>query len=504
MQNGGNEKLRRVWPVVFVCVVLASVIIRLPGMFGDLWLDEIWTLRDLGKFDSAVEIFTKEHYDNNHYLNSLILYLLGSRDRWIIYRIHSLVAGAGAVVLAWLIGRRYGKAEAVFSSLLVGGAYSMIHFSSEARGYALVVFFGFASFIVVRRFVQSKSWAGAGLFWACVVFGFTSHLTFVHIFVAAGVWLAVELFRTSKNKVETAVRFAQVFLVPILFVSLFFVMTVSKINYGGGPDQTLFEVIAEPLSHLVGGPSEGPIAAGVCMISGGLFVVGILRLRSRGFGEWLFFAVVVVVSPVLVAAIVRPEYLPGRYFLVSVAFGLVVLGIELAGLWRGGRVCRIIAVVLTMLFFAGNGWHLAGFYRLGRGSYFEALRFIVEQTAKDEITIVSDHDFRNKMLIDFYEKYLPADKRIVYLSKQDYDEHGADWAIMHKTLAAPGKRYVSFTDKYGTIYRCIKSVGYSGLSGMNWHIFRLARPASQGPGGQEDKTVEKDGTNSEGGHIIRN
>ena len=164
MQSGGNEKSRRVWPVVFICVVLASVIVRLPGMFGDLWLDEIWTLRDLGKLDSAVEIFTKEHYDNNHYLNSLILYLLGSRDRWIIYRIHSLVAGAGAVVLAWLIGRGYGKAGAIFSSLLVGGAYSMIHFSSEARRYAFVVFFGFASFIVVRRFVQSKSWAGAGLF----------------------------------------------------------------------------------------------------------------------------------------------------------------------------------------------------------------------------------------------------------------------------------------------------------------------------------------------------
>ncbi len=87
--------------MAFVVIVVLSTAVRLPGCFGDFWLDEILTYFIAEGADLPVDIFTKALYDNNHHLNTLILYFIGANEHRAFYRIHSLLSGVGTVVLAW-------------------------------------------------------------------------------------------------------------------------------------------------------------------------------------------------------------------------------------------------------------------------------------------------------------------------------------------------------------------------------------------------------------------
>ena len=142
-QYGPSQKgfLRDPLNMVFATIVVFAAAFRLPGLFTDFWLDEIWTLSRTNLLNSPVEIFTEFLSSNNNHLNTLIFYLLGEQKQWMLYRLHSLAAGIGTVIIAWLIAYQKGRLEAIIASLLTAGSYLMIHYSSEARGYAMVIFF---------------------------------------------------------------------------------------------------------------------------------------------------------------------------------------------------------------------------------------------------------------------------------------------------------------------------------------------------------------------------
>ncbi len=62
--------------VLLAVVAIASVAARFAASRGDLWLDEVWSLQMLQEVDSAWQIVLLNH-DNNHILNSLVMYALG-------------------------------------------------------------------------------------------------------------------------------------------------------------------------------------------------------------------------------------------------------------------------------------------------------------------------------------------------------------------------------------------------------------------------------------------
>src|SRR5438128_1765967 len=87
---------RRPW-VMLGAILVAAAAVRFACLFGDLWLDEIWSLRLLETVRSPVEILTRLLHDNNHPLNSLFLYLLmPAKAEW-TYRLFSWATGSAAV-----------------------------------------------------------------------------------------------------------------------------------------------------------------------------------------------------------------------------------------------------------------------------------------------------------------------------------------------------------------------------------------------------------------------
>lgn len=468
----GSRSVRAGNTLVFLAVLGAALAVRLPGCFNDFWLDEIWTLEMVNRLDGMIEIFTAFDHSNNHHLNTVIFYLIGECDHWAWYRVHSVAAGIGTIVLAWLLARREGRAEALFAVVLLAGSYLMIHFSSEARGYALVIFFAFSAFYAALRFVESRRWTWAVVVWLSAILGFMSHLIFLHAFLGLAVWLFFRLSREPGRGIAALRHTALCLAVPTLFFGWFYLFVVKEMVIGGATGIGLQDVVVKTLSFTGGGPAGGTVAVLVSVATGGLICWALLRLWQRKRSEWIFYLIVIVLSPALVLAVEQPEELFVRYFLVGVAFGFLAVACLLAELYRKGGGARALAIVATVLFLAGNGLNVVNFFKYGRGGYEEGMRYMADHTPGPVIALTGDQKLRNKLPADFYARHLGIDKRIEYLTFSECPPQGAMWLIIHR-VGQPGKIGPSIMSRGSPVsYDLVKRLPYSDLSGYHWFIYQ--------------------------------
>jgi hypothetical protein len=122
----------------------------------------------------------------------------------------------------------------------------------------------------------------------------------------------------------------------------------------------------------------------------------------EGDDRWIFYAVVIV-APLAVIAIQRPEQLYVRYFMISVAASLLLLAAGYPALSRPGVAGIGLALTLLTIFVIGNAAHTITLLRFGRGQYLAALGFIEPRSVESQVVVTSDHDFRNAMLANHYK-----------------------------------------------------------------------------------------------------
>ena len=465
---------RRFWSVLLALALVAvSGICRLYASLGDFWMDEIWSWMFVLDMDSAWDVFDIRH-DNNHYLNTWMLYQLGVERHWIWYRIPAVIFGMGAVAIAGVIGRRSSAAEGFLAMVLMGGSYLCIHYSSEARGYAYVMFFSLLSFWIMQRLLEGTVWWFEILFGACCVCGFLSHLSFANCYAALMVWSVVHCWRTHRDWLVLS----RWHIGPVLFVIGLYYVNLHGMTVGGGPETRLGEVIGRTLLLSVGGPESGPlsVSAGVLAVCG-LFY-GLVLMGKSGSDVWLFYVIVMVVAPLAILGIVpRSDYYV-RYFLVVVTFALLVYARVLSHLFRQGGAARWAAVVVVLLVIMGNGLHIQRLIQLGRGSYQEAIRLMQRSSGTATFTVSSDHDARNVMVLTFYRPQLPNPQQMVYISSMNLPDDGVNWFLVHSQNRRDQPRTIH-SDRHGNQYKLIRRYGYAGLSGWNWDVYRRKSPKTE-------------------------
>ncbi len=479
-------------------VILAlSAVLRLPALFSNLWLDEIWSLSATTKLTSAVEVFTKYRSDNNHPLNSLFLYTLGDQQYWEVYRIPSFLSGVAIVLLAWSIARREGYLDAVLAAALTAFSYLLIHYSSEARGYSLVVMFSFAGFYALQRLADRHTWPWALAYWCFSVLGTLSHLTYLFFFLAGLIWFPLHQRGRKANQMPIVCPFLMAFCVPGAFL-LFFLLTFARRTvmapvpyYNSGLD-----VLLETLSFAGGGPPSGPGAFAVSAIVFTILLAAIVwhRWRDPALGVFYF---VVIIYPVLLVTVRQRSMLEPRYFLVSIAFGMLAVSGLLANLFRRGPAAKVIVASMLALYVVGNGLHTAKLIRYGRGEYKLAVEYMEEHTPEAVITVTSnhfspnpvaevhrsgpvlivgeDHYFSNRLLLDYYRRYLSTGKSLAYYSGNECPLSGTKWFVLdsfERTAAVPNE----FQDSHGKTYRLEKKYPHSAMSGVTWHLYRRLPP----------------------------
>ena len=131
------------WLLVFIVAVAMSY--RLYDLdYLSLWADELWSLLDASRASWHEMIASIINRDSHPPGYQTILYwwihLAGKSD--FMVRLPSVIAGVAAVLSVYKTGEKHFSRECgLFAALLLGGSYSAIYYSQEARAYSLLVFF---------------------------------------------------------------------------------------------------------------------------------------------------------------------------------------------------------------------------------------------------------------------------------------------------------------------------------------------------------------------------
>ena len=469
---------------IAVASLAAGTVVRVLAAQNDLWFDEIWTLKLLReRVHSFGDVFTNVKHSNNHHLVSLWMWLVGQNASAFVYRIPSVLASIGTVVVAGLIGARRSCIEGYIAVTLTSWSYLLIHYGTEARGYSLVIFFALLAWSALQQFEQKRSWISTTVFWGAVVLGFLAHLEFAICFAGLVVWALWRLVRHQPTWRQILLDLFALFTVPIVLLLTFYFVALRGMVVGGGPEYQVTPLLIETASYMFGGPASGAAAGIAALLAvASIYVVLVYRMFERD-DHWIFYAVVIVV-PLVVIAIQRPEQLYVRYFIISVAVSLVLLSSGYAALLRRGVAGLGIGLTLFAVFVAGNAVNTGNLLRFGRGHYLAALHFMEKNSGGREVVITSDHDFRNAMLVNYYKRYLERPDYIRYMDGPALDAEygrakgtslGAEWLILHRFDLREHPERV--TDHFGNNYQLMTIYRYSDLSGWNWLLYHnLNRP----------------------------
>lgn len=463
--------LDRVALLVCAAILLASAALRIVPAFGDFWLDEIWTYYSVRSLSDAWQIFDGLHDSNNHYLNSLLFYWIGDRENFVLYRIPALVAGIASIPLAFALARRHGRLEAILAAFLVGFCFTLIHFSSEARGYSLAVFFALATTWLLDRFHERPSAALAAGVGACSILGFLAHLTFLFFVAGAFAVSVARLVRRREAPMRAAALLAALYAPTLLAVAALGWIDLRVLHVGGGDPTEWTSLASRAVGYTLGLPA-GARFAWPGLACAALIGAAAGRISWReGDDDWLLVLVTLAVAPALVLGVARPAVVEVRYFVVGIALYLLLASRLAAALFRAGGWRRVLCGAGLGLFALGNAAHVLPFLRYGRGGYAEAVRFMAESSPNPAFSVGSDQDFRNEMTLRFYARGLPAGRSLVYAGLKTAPRKGADWVISH-AAQRPDAVSPSLTDFRGNRYRFAREFPNGGISGFWWGVYR--------------------------------
>lgn len=454
-----------------VLILVGAGAVRIAAGLDGLWLDEIWSLGLASRASSPWDILTGLHHENNHYLNTLWIWLLGLQPNWILYRLPAMIAGVAATAFAGSIGWRRSPLAALLAMLLAATSYLLIHYSSEARGYSYAVCSALACVDFQERMFRGARWRSVLGTLLSAVAGILSQPVFLAFYGALLLWSAGKLWFGGRSMRPLRKKWCLAHGPALLFFVWLYEVDLWQVINGGGPIYPLGEVVAQTLSLAIGGPDTGAgIAAGAACAS--LLYLAALAVLWRRDRDWCILSMltVIVMPTVLMVATGRREVYP-RYFLIPVAFLQLTMALAVAAFDARGRLGRILTGILLGCLVLGNGLHTFRLLNLGRGGYFPLMADLVELTPGSEINVGSDHDFRNETVLAFYSQYLPATKRLVYFPRDQWPAAGPDWLLLH-FLDREVEPQLELGDVVGHHYRLERFYPYAGLSGWNWALYR--------------------------------
>jgi hypothetical protein len=228
-------------------------------------------------------------------------------------------------------------------------------------------------------------------------------------------------------------------------------------------------VVGQASALLLGFPEASVflVAAMVCALV--LVALGANSFYRERDSQWIFYPTVLFLSPAWMLIASRPQF---RYSILSFPF-LYLLISYMAGKyyrsWPNHRRWLIVAAIAILI--AGQIPRDYRLLKLGRGNYASALEHIVESSPIGIVRVASDHDFRNRMLFDFYAPRTTGGNNLRYVKSAEWIEEPPDWFFTHN-------QDVSFqppeevTLKGIGAYRLNEEYRFSGISGWNWFLFR--------------------------------
>lgn len=472
----------RRWGALPVALVLLAGLLRLLAARGDLWLDEVWSLELLAQLHSPLEIFTLRH-DNNHLLNSLLLWFLRPFDGDLLLRLPAVLCGTASVALAAAVAARSGgpaegppRRRATFAALLVGTSYMMVHYGSEARGYGLLLGLALlALYAAVRGRLEPRSrWAF--VYGAAGVLALLAHPLAVHLLLGVAAWSLLRWWRRGLRGGRLLAACTAWHAVPFAAAAALVVGFLRGMIIGGGPVEGVAPVLGRAVAYMMGMPTQlGSVA--LVGIGAGLLLGGVAWLAARGDDAWVFYLVAGAISPLVTQALQPGDLHFERYFVLSAALTLLLGARLLGALATRGRAGAALATLLVVAFCGAQVPRLVRLLRDGRGQYRAALQLMVDSDPAPRIYVSSDHDLRNWMMLQYYRSRVPGGARLVYVPRRAWATVRPAWQLFHRFEGEPAPAPV-LTNRLGGQYRLVASFPSAPLSGWTWFVYRRTSTAS--------------------------
>ena len=465
---------------IWIALLVAGLAMRLLSAAGQLWLDEIWSLHLARQMNSPLEIFSLK-YDNNHILNTLFLYFVPERHSFIQIRSLSLIAGAFIIPLLAASALEKSRLEKLSAMTLGAFSFSLILYSSEARGYAPAALFALLCFYLIRKLRSSGSNRILVFFWVSVFLGFLSHLTFAYVFFAIVLWEAAWRLGNARTMFKAIRKLLKIFLIPLIFFTVFYLFFVKDITLGGGNNITPMGMVADFLAVAAGGGKSGALRVPAQTASVLILAAGLIRMRQKNSKIIFFFAGALFVFPALAAFLGSVTDFHFRYLFVCLPFAYLLAANLLTAVFKFNKTGKVVYVLAMGAFALANMNLAADLIKTGRGSYREAMQCIGENTAGKTMTIGGDHDFRNQVVLWYYSRWMPRGKNLLYIEHKDLDKSPPQWLlkIIYEQDPEPPKILKRIS---GPEYGLVKIFPYSGYSGWAWGLYEIASP----PGGSLD------------------
>jgi hypothetical protein len=346
----------------------------------------------------------------------------------------------------------------------------LIHYSSEARGYAPML--ACALFAVwVLQHADSAKWGRWAIGYAVAAgLGLLAHVAMAEVLFAGALWSLLGLIGAGRDWKRHITRSVVWHAVPTAMATAYYLGFVRKLEIGGGPENPMFKTLGETAAYTLGLPvSAGGLAFVLFVLLGGLGVIALFRR-----GAWrlaVFYVMIIVAAPALGMLASKFTLLFPRYFLLNAALALPLMAHGLAWSWRAGHYGRVIVLIALTGFLAGNAFPVARLARDGRGQYSAALREIASHAQAREISISSDHDFRNHLLIDYYRGAAGDGHEFVYYSVEQAPPWGVQWVLFHRFDGEEPPPAV-IADARGNRYVREYHFRHSALSGWDWYVYR--------------------------------
>lgn len=378
------NELPRTPVALLALMTIAGAALRLHGLDGGLWFDEIWLLVDLIRLPAG-ELLTTYGSDNNHPLYTWSAWLsvrAFGEQPWAL-RLPSFVFGVASIPALWFLGRRVTtQRESLIACALLALSYHGVWFSQNARGYAALLFFSITATTYLLRVLEGekRAWVGHALLLALATW---THQT--------AVFLAATHFLVGLSRQKTrGAAFRAMLLAPAVSLTLHAPILGEMIAFlkpGAGHEivasewtSPLWMIRAAAASFgLPAAPAYGAAVLGLSVVA-----VGAWSLGRRDRRLPMLFLGPCLLGAVTMMALQRNLW--PRFFFFAAGF-LLLVGVRSAVILVPWAMARRALVVLALATFAAHGF-TAGLYPkqdfAGAKAWIEA-----NTTASDTVVTVS-------------------------------------------------------------------------------------------------------------------
>jgi len=456
-------------------ILIVGAALRVVGAQGTLWLDEIWSLKLIYKVQTEYDVFWGLTIDNNHYLNTLYLYLVGPEAPVLLQRGLSILLGGLSIAAAGWVMRGSGRAAMLAAMLLFALSYPMVNYGSEARGYSGLTLMTVLAIGLVELSLNDTRralpvWLGIAVA-AGVLFQPVMGLGLAIL----GLWATWIAWRATRSLRLTETVLFRIFTpTAILMLAIVAVLVVAIVKTGGyqfGSTKpftvaNFVQGYGGMIRFLLGLPDGVPTGLALLIP---LAALGLAFLwRAQLAANRLSLAVIaLVIAPAAVFCLRPPNVEFPRYYLASGIVLLLLLADLFAIAQRSGGWRRIAAAIAALLFVLGSGLLLQKFYLFGRGDPVAVLRIIA---ADPDPRVTSNAESRDQPVIG----YLAHQQNLLvrFVPMDALCRERPTWLVTSQVEVGPD---IADVAQPGCSLQFRRTADYPawGLSGIRYALYRL-------------------------------